>query len=670
MPGDDGMDEFDALFAEQTASEPAPAEPRMRRARRTVLDTVNVEGSPEGDGITTMTGRGRVVLGDEVDANAALEKAPAVSYDDAGTSERARADAASALTDARMRHESMGTGDPMERTRRIEAARDAASVSPWWDTLQLVNPIAGDEGIAAGRRTRERASQWWDQFTSGDASLGGRNPLEPIVGRDLRSEAPIRGALSVFADEGAGLAAATTLPTRDPLRTYRAARDEVRADQRTAREQAPHQFATGELLGSAASVAAPGLQGIRGAAVMGGLAGFGASEGDILDSPGRVALDTGIGAGVGTAFGTAGAGLGRAARALRPEAWDEAAAATLRGSDQARLEASGVWGRQALEAAERMGGVPALADDFRALRLGEGRMGIPRMDRAADDAQRIGREAIDAAGDVSRDLTTRGVDVPASRILERADDLAAGSRQLPSDIAHRAAGRIEGEVAPMRGREAIPFDDAWQLRRSYDRRADFGDRTPSDEVAASAGGMFRQLRDVAADELEAAALQGGRGADWQRAMRQSSIGAFMERHGRGAQRLSTQGGMGGATATGDIIADAVSSGSPMQMVTALPRSLAARWLGQEQRMLAPGIRARAGEMAASGMRSVSHRLYALAQRGMLPSDTPAARQLIDAAARGEAAFETTLYVLSQRDAELRQAMQEFETLQREQQENR
>jgi hypothetical protein len=672
MPGDDLDSLFDSIAAEQSA--PAEAEPRMRRARRTVLDTVQVEGSPEGDGVTTTRGGGRVVLGDEVDANAPLEKAPAVSYDEAGTDERARADAASASAAARMRHESMGTGDPMERTRRVEAARDAASVSPWWDTLQLVNPLSGEEGMAAGRRTRERASQWWDQFTSGDERLGGRNPIEPIVGRDLRGEAPIAGLANAgpgLFDELAGAAQATLSPTQAPLDTYRGTRDAFRQRSRDVREQAPHQFATGELLGSTASAAAPGLQGIRGAAVMGGVSGFGASEGDLLDSPGRVALDTGTGAAIGTAFGAAGAGLGRAARALRPEAWDEAATATLRAADQPRLEASGVWGRQALEAADRMpGGVPALADDLRRLRVGEGRMGIPRMDRAAADAERIGEAAVERAGDVSRDLTARGVDVPASRILDRADELAAGSRALPSDVAQRAAGRIESEVAPMRGTEAIPFDDAWRLRRGYDRRASFGDRTPSDEVAGEAGGMFRQLRDVTADELEAAAMRGDRGADWMRAMRESSIGRFMEQHGRGAQRLSTQGGMSGATATGDIIADAVSSGSVGQMVTALPRSLAARWLGQEQRMLAPGIRARAGEAAAGGMRTVSQHLYSLANRGLLPPDTPGARQLVDAAARGSAAFETTLHVLAQRDAELRQAMQEFETLQREQQVNR
>lgn len=293
-------------------------------------------------------------------------------------------------------------------------------------------------------------------------------------------------------------------------------------------------------------------------------------------------------------------------------------------------------------------------------------MGVPRMDRAAADAERIGAAAVERAGDVSRDLTARGVDVPASRILGRADELAAGSRSLPSDVAQRAADRIESEVAPMRGTEAIPFDDAWRLRRGYDRRARFGDTTPSDEVAGEAGGMFRQLRDVTADELEAAASRGERGADWMSAMREASIGRFMEQHGRGGQRLSTQGGMAGANATGDIIADAINSGSITQMATMIPRSIAARWLGQEQRMMAPGLRAVAGERAAAGMRGVSRRLYALAQRGLLPPDTPGARQLTEAAARGETAFTTAVHVLSQRDAEFREAMQEFDRLQQEQ----
>lgn len=638
---------FDQLQVEQA--------PRMRQSRRLVLDEVQV--SP---GESRMGDGARVELGPEVDADAPLEAAPKAPP------------SGPPVTDDGMRR----AAAVEERNARVQAAEDAASVSPWWDAVQLVNPLAGDEGMAAGRRTRERASQWWDQFTSGDERLGGRNPIEPIVGEDRRAEAPLRGfrdvAMPLF-DEMRAAAASQAVP-RAPeaaLSTYRRVRDEERDAQRTAREQAPHTYATGATFGAGAAMATPAaLGGVRGAALSGAAGGFAASEGDVLESPGQVAVDTGIGGAAGTVLGGGAALLGRAQRALRPEAWDEAAEATLRGSDQARLEASGLWGRAALEEADSLpGGIPAVADDFRRLRLGQGGGSIPRMDRAAADAATLGERAIERAGDVSRDLTARGVDVPASRILSRADELAAGSRSQPSALAQRAAERIEGEVAPMRGRDGIPFEDAWRLRRSYDRRASFGPtRPPPDEVAGEAGGMFRQLRDVTADELEDAALRGERGADWMSAMRESSLSRLMEQHGRGAQRLSTQGGMGGATATGDIMADAVNSGSLWQMATAVPRSIAARWLSQEQRMLAPGVRAVMGERAAAGMRGVSRRLYALAQQGALPPDTPGARQLVEAAARGETAFATTLHVLAQRDAELREAMAEFEALQAEQQE--
>ncbi|MBA2680997.1 MAG: hypothetical protein H0U76_21700 [Ktedonobacteraceae bacterium] len=141
-----------------------------------------------------------------------------------------------------------------------------------------------------------------------------KNRGAPKADAITKSDSALRGAAQGasfgLADEGTGAAEAAgkTLFGDEKLAdlpaNYAKHRDESRANYKAAQEANPMSYLGGELGGGIASgIATGGVgAGIKGAAALGALQGFGAGEGDLSDQ----ALSTAKGAGIGAAAGAVG----------------------------------------------------------------------------------------------------------------------------------------------------------------------------------------------------------------------------------------------------------------------------------------------------------------------------------------------------------------------------
>lgn len=346
MPGpDDELLNIDDIPIMDLDDEPA-APARMRRTRRTVLPEIDITGTPEGTGTVRMPRGGRVERGANVDASLPLAPDPD--------------------TEARMRELAIdqplvisARPDP-ERERRLELAREMEDTSALGDVARAINPLDDRGSRRAAARTRERLQNLWDEITLGDATLGGRDPLHPIIGRDRRSEAPIAGLAEAVtlghpevldetmarlraggAREGIIESARAAAPimrsipgapqalaplaeelARTPHEapgTYEEELAGMRDRAATAREQAPEAAAMGETAGQVAMTLVPGAAGRRGVALgagIGGLAAHGASDVDITEDPLGAAAEIVPGALAGAAGAAAGQAGSRALGAL------------------------------------------------------------------------------------------------------------------------------------------------------------------------------------------------------------------------------------------------------------------------------------------------------------------------------------------------------------------
>ncbi len=568
---------------------------------------------------------------------------------------------------------------PVQARMRLE--QDAAAHSPVWDeVLRAVDPT-GPAGAPAQRRQQERMQQVWDQATGGYAPLGGRNPTSPIIGRDERGDAPLRGAADALtlgtADEAAGLAGAA-LGRGD----YRAIQQ--REEGRTARaaEQAPGTFAAGGVAGTLPWLAVPGAGATRAeralvagttAGGMGAASGAGRSrhtldepeaEGEYTGAQGIAydALASGIpAAGLGAA-GSAGteAVLGRLAGS--PQRWARGAEASQQAADRARLEASGFWGPRAQDAIDMHGGPGTVADDLRQHRVGQrqGQM-LPDMQRATDDLQMLGRIGSHDIGRTVDAIDAAGMRVPTAPLRQRADAISGRLQREGLETTGAAADRVQRQVAGLP--ESHSFQDALSTRQSLDTLGRSGSATQTDPTLIAAAPQFRALAGTQRQSLRDVAAQAGRGPQWEGANRMSELGHLSDEAGGGFRRLSVGGGMGGATASGNLAAELVTNPTPMGVVAAVPRAMAGRAIAQETRMMQPGVRAVVGEASARGRRAIADRLFESARSGALQQLAAGSRsiqQLVQAATRGEAAFRTSLHVMAQRDPEVRQLMTDAE----------
>jgi hypothetical protein len=451
-------------FIEDEAEEQPTPEPRMRQMRRTILDEIDVEGATDGTGTVTGGEGGRVELGAEVDADATIERAPKGPAWEPTDEERAE------LADVERRR---GLASEMQGTTAIG------------DALRGANPLSSD-GTRSAERSRERLRNLWDQITSGDAGLGGRNSLEAVVGEDRRGEAPTVGFLDTatlgFADEAAG--AASGLTGGD----YRETRDRLRERAADVRAQAPEATGLGQALGTLPWMALPGASqasagigaGARLAlatgqgAQLGAMGAFGASESDLLEDPEAALADTVEGAALGGLAGFAGQAAGDALGAVArgPSTAPRDVAARRAAADDALLAATGAGsGDSASVRAFDFGDThdQIMASRGRAAQVLRDTQAVP-----AAGGMRATRQAIEQArggatgvmDDVRTAMGTRGP--TGSEIAERLRARAGGmtsptgreTRGVLEDFAERYGGQLDEATGARTALEGMRSPDA------------------------------------------------------------------------------------------------------------------------------------------------------------------------------------------------------------------
>ncbi len=160
----------------------------------------------------------------------------------------------------------------------------------------------------------------WNQFQDAEKEAAKPSQLES----GLRGLA--QGAGMGFADEiTGGLESAAGSLGLVPDKTYEQARDESRANYHAAQEANPGTYGAGQIGGSLATLAIPGVGAAKGAgllanagraALQGGAMGLGESEAKDLSG---LARDTATGATVGGALGGLSHGVGSAVNTLAPK---------------------------------------------------------------------------------------------------------------------------------------------------------------------------------------------------------------------------------------------------------------------------------------------------------------------------------------------------------------
>lgn len=182
------------------------------------------------------------------------------------------------------------------------------------------------------------------------------------------------------------------------------------------------------------------------------------------------------------------------------------------------------------------------------------------------------------------------------------------------------------------------FSDAWRQRRVIDDMVSDWQSTPNLSTAA---GRLRTARREINDAMNEAAerLDPALRAEWNQANRDWSVGEFINDYGRGAERLSVGGGMGGAAAT--AIENTVGRAPVVG-------AWAQRELAQQTRMAWPGVRA-------AGLEALAPRLRALGPRA-----EGWARALEAAQQRGGTSLAVTHALLQRRYPEYRQAIEEMD----------
>lgn len=635
MPGPD------ELLAELEAM----PEPRPRR-RTVVLPETRVTPTTA----TMAEGEGEVREGPEFDPEAPQKRlgAPSPPLGLAGQTAGRRMEEAAARR-----------ARPQELERR--ALRDAEH-APVWDLLASGLPSATPG--APARRTAARVSEVWEDIARDPRAAAGAAASGAMQGvsRGTADES-IAGAIGMLPESVTGV-------RESPQETEALMRRAFREGRQGSPYLADVSRDASMLATSPGTIPGGAMGRIGMSAAEGAVAGAGFSD---AQSPSEAVVPALLGGGLG-AVGGAGAEALSAATSTGPQAGQigqalsRRAEAAQRGADQARLEASGVWGGRAMQAADDLpGGRGALAEDLRRLDVGErppGRLGfegdaprgmtIPRMDRAAGDAEAIRRasgrsmevlaQQIDDAGER---VSTLGAASQVGRLADDLERLPVGGRQSAQQLRELAGDLQSGGDMSMR--------DAWAQRQLLDDMIGAYARDPN---LSRLSGRLQTVRDALSAEMEAAAARSGQGGAWRQASRDYQVGAFMRDQGQGASRLSVGGGMGGATAAGQIAAEMVTTGSPGAVAMAAPRMIAAREAAQAGRMIQPGVRAVLGERSADWQRRGAEMMLRAAQRD--PGRFGRfARVLQEAASRGAPALTTTHYTLAAQDAEYRRLLAEL-----------
>lgn len=531
-------------------------------------------------------------------------------------------------------------GDPRglaDRLRQYASGADPEALGTGWEVLGHALGTGGEVPTVGGREfpslpSARRAAGAEDASGAVLAAMPADHS-QTIVGTDQRPWAGAMGATDMasfgWLDDIAGAVGG------DGRRDYE------RQASEQASEQAPTEYAMGQAAGSAPLALIPGAAPTAGArmAIAGGVgagAGLlrGGGESDAEDVTGRLTDGVQQGALEGLmSAGTAGVAEGAAPLLGRlGERMSEALPGLRDRRTHSALEARGIWGNRAMQAAaDRPGGQAGLAADLDELGLP---LDARRTPRAID---RMLQESGPRIGQIREQVTASGETIDTSRIATRMRELADTEARAPvggmqrSRALRQLADDIES-AGPM------PFDVAHQQRMTLD---DMINRFSPDPNLSSVAGQRQTIRRYVSDEMGTAADAAGLGEDWAEANRTYSVGSFLDDYAQGGQRRNAQGGVAGAIAREGGVAD-ILSGNPMGAV----RALAGPAIQQEHRHLMPGMQVRALD-----------RLIPMMERGG-PQLQRAARVLRGAQQQGPAAVSAAHYTLARTSPEYRRAQDE------------
>lgn len=597
------------------------------------LPETTVEGRPEGGG------------------SVSVAEGPATEYREVEKRWQTSTDPAEQAPDPR---------SVRDRLRQYLSGADPEALGSGYEGAPPLRAMAGGRAPSLGGRDLPSLPSIRRAIGAGgdlDVLMPATNTAEPIIGTDRRPLAAATGATDAatfgWLDEiSAGV--------HDDPRV----REAERARSEQSQQQAPGQYALGQLAGTAPLAALPaggasavgrvGMAAATGAGA-GFLAGTGEAEGDAgtrfsagLD---RAVDEAALGAVLGGAGEAAGPLLSRAAE-TRPAGWLARAAddiGPLRAD--ARLRAAGV--RNSAPAATsragrsqaRLGGPEAIADMLDAEGLG-GRLWPTPV--SEDDLARLGRGAGARFDDVLARMDEAGGGVSRTALRERGEPFAAELADLDTEAAQRAAETMRRQYLDPLERRAAPGpmgagEDlmSWGQAHRYRQQLDNEARTftrATDPVSTSTAGAAQEMRGATSDLMNEAAesVDPAIRDQWRQANRQYSLLSYLEDN-----VAPSQSRFAGATGEGLAIGEAaIGAANPASAV-------GARMMGGLTSRYGPGLQARGWGLLQRTLRA-----------GSSPALQRAARVLEGAQRRGPQAVSAAHYMLARRSPEYRRAHDE------------
>ncbi len=316
----------------------------------------------------------------------------------------------------------------------------------------------------------------------------------------------VQGLTMDFGDEiTGGLESAAGSLGLVPDKTYKQARDEARAAYKKAQQDNPGTYLGGQVGGSLATLAIPGLNAAKGAkllttvgksALQGGLTGLGSSESeDVTD----MAKDTAAGAGIGGAFGAAGGLLGNAVSGAVPKtkkALDEMAewlAARSLGAERGTIKRLGAdkvreAGRYALD----KGIISPLASADDLIARNEASLA------ASGSGGRAVRDAIDEAG-----LSTFNPLKTATKV----DEEVGNFWRSPINRGQTNQHENTLEAILMRGEKDIPLSEAQTLKEELGKVANWKNTLNVTDKERMARDAYRVVASGIDDAVESGATK-------------------------------------------------------------------------------------------------------------------------------------------------------------------
>ncbi|WP_236604044.1 hypothetical protein [Sandaracinus amylolyticus] len=578
-------------------------------------------------------------MGELVDANAPL--------DDVGTTRVALPDPVVVQVSPEERAE-------RERRRaREQYDQEAEQHSPFWDALYSItnapDAMVGD----ARRRTGERISRAWGRFRD-----------DPVGTMGAAASGAMQGISGGLADEVLGLAISNTIMgPEDPAEGIHIARE----SRDSLRGRAPEVHGASEVGGMALgalagpsipATQAPGMLGTAGrvgasaatGALYGGASSVGYGDPNSLDEAGELAVTGGaFGAGAGALGGVVGETLrgptSRFVERLGRARDDQLLGATTsagRGDTAIRNFVRG--GQDAVEARGRA--AETLRETGAIPSVGTVRTVQARLERAQ-------REAIETMDGIAQDMAGGG---PTSE--EIATRIRSSTpRQATAAPQREAMERLAEQIQETYGSNPVPYSDIVEEARRL-RQAGAYQSRQGQTVSMTREGLQEVTEAIrgAYDDAVESALGADRRAAYQAARRRYAV---LE---RGLENAET----GTSAAAGNRFAGLSeqlgfyggSAGAGAGIGTLLGDGGSGALAGAGVALAARGFRAVEPTLRASGADLV----YRIAQN--YPRSLGRyARVIQEAGARGAGALAATHYVLSQRDAEYRRLVQQFEEMQ-------